>query len=122
MKNRMGTLIGMTGSLASSMLMLFTPVPIRRRVIEFPPGSTIDIPSSLVIHSNTTIEKNESRVSFTQYTTGALFPWVDQGCRTEARCKADAPKMFSKLREGDAGQFEDSCGLYSTVPEFSSQT
>lgn len=51
-------------------------------VIEFPPGSTILIPSAVVSHSNTPIKKDESRYSFTQYTSGGLFRWVDQGFRT----------------------------------------
>lgn len=48
-------------------------------VIEFPPGSTIFIPSASLRHSNTTIAKGETRYSFTQYSAGGLFRWVDQG-------------------------------------------
>jgi hypothetical protein len=86
-------------------------------VIEFPPGSTINIPSSLITHSNTTIGAAETRVSFTQYAAGALFRWVDQGCRTEARCKDEHPRMFEELREGDVDRFAEACNLYSTVLE-----
>lgn len=50
-----------------------------RLVIEFPPGSTILIPSAVIAHSNTSIAKDERRYSFTQYTAGALFRWVDKG-------------------------------------------
>ena len=48
-------------------------------VIEFPPGSTILIPSSVVTHSNTPIQPGEMRYSFTQYTAGATIRWVDYG-------------------------------------------
>ncbi|KAF9548611.1 hypothetical protein CPC08DRAFT_648401 [Agrocybe pediades] len=48
-----------------------------RLVIEFPPGSTILIPSSVMSHSNTAISRDETRYSFTQYAAGALFRWVD---------------------------------------------
>lgn len=48
-------------------------------VINFPPGSTILIPSTILRHSNTTIRHNERRYSFTQYTAGGLFRWVDYG-------------------------------------------
>jgi hypothetical protein len=48
-------------------------------VIEFPPGSTILIPSAVFRHSNVTIAPGDSRMSFTQYTSGGLFRWVD--CR-----------------------------------------
>ncbi|KAK0225736.1 hypothetical protein IW262DRAFT_1446677 [Armillaria fumosa] len=48
-------------------------------VIEFPPGSTILIPSAVLQHSNTTIGHGETRYSFMQYTAGGLFRWVDDG-------------------------------------------
>ncbi|PBK58707.1 hypothetical protein ARMSODRAFT_900187, partial [Armillaria solidipes] len=48
-------------------------------VIEFPLGSTILIPSAVLRHSNTAISRKETRYSFTQYTAGGLFRWVDQG-------------------------------------------
>ena len=69
-------------------------------VIRFPPGSTILIPSSLLYHSNTSIQDGETRCSFTQYTAGALFRWVDQGFRVQGKvaevCRI-GPKIFSKL-------------------------
>ena len=48
-------------------------------VIEFPPGSTILIPSATLRHSNVAIQPGEKRFSFTQYTAGGLFRWVDHG-------------------------------------------
>ncbi len=51
-------------------------------VIDFLPGSTILIPSAILRHSNTTIAKGERRYSFTQYTAGGLFRWVDYGFQT----------------------------------------
>ncbi|KAF8200627.1 hypothetical protein K438DRAFT_1436955, partial [Mycena galopus ATCC 62051] len=48
-------------------------------VIRFPPGSTIMIPSALLRHSNVSIQQNETRYSFTQYTAGSLFRWVHNG-------------------------------------------
>ena len=61
-------------------------------VIEFPPGSTIFVPSASLDHSNTTIQKGERRYSFTQYTAGGTFRWVDYGFR-----KAD--EYFASLSE-----------------------
>ena len=48
-------------------------------VIEFPPGSTILIPSASLRHGNTAIQPGEKQYSFTQYTAGGLFRWVEQG-------------------------------------------
>jgi hypothetical protein len=39
-------------------------------VIEFPPGSTILLPSVVIRHSNVAIQKGKERYSFTQYTAG----------------------------------------------------
>ncbi len=52
-------------------------------VIEFPPGTVIFIPSALLRHSNTTIGEGEDRMSFTQFTPGGLFRWVDCGFQTQ---------------------------------------
>lgn len=52
-------------------------------VIEFPPGSTILIPSAVLNHSNTLVKRGERRYSFTQYTAGGLFRWVDHGFQKE---------------------------------------
>ncbi|KAK7441365.1 hypothetical protein VKT23_016612 [Stygiomarasmius scandens] len=48
-------------------------------VIEFPPGWTMLIPSVYLRHSNTTISPGETRYSFTQYTAGAIFRYVEDG-------------------------------------------
>lgn len=51
-------------------------------VIEFPPRSTILLPSAIVSHSNLAIAKSESHYSFTQYTAGGLFHWVENNFQT----------------------------------------
>ncbi|KAF6742283.1 hypothetical protein DFP72DRAFT_781793, partial [Ephemerocybe angulata] len=51
-------------------------------VIDFPAGSTILLPSAVLTHSNTAIQPGETRVSFTQYSSGALFRYADNGYRT----------------------------------------
>jgi hypothetical protein len=51
-------------------------------VIQFPPGSTILIPSAVLSHSNAAISDKEKRYSFTQYAAGGLFRFVDNRFRT----------------------------------------
>ncbi|KAL1657712.1 hypothetical protein GGF50DRAFT_68558 [Schizophyllum commune] len=48
-------------------------------VIRFPPGSSIIIPSALITHHNTCIGEGETRYSITQYTSGAIFRFVEHG-------------------------------------------
>ncbi|KAJ7112327.1 hypothetical protein C8R44DRAFT_833178 [Mycena epipterygia] len=52
-------------------------------ILEFPPGTTILIPSAAIYHSNIPIASGERRYSFTQYTAGGLFRWVEHGYKTE---------------------------------------
>ncbi|KAI0352180.1 hypothetical protein OH77DRAFT_824378 [Trametes cingulata] len=53
-----------------------------RMVVEFPPASTVLIMSAVLTHGNTAIREDEHRYSFTQYSVGGLFRWVDSGHRT----------------------------------------
>src|SRR6266487_4690931 len=69
-------------------------------VIQFPAGSTILIPSATIQHSNVRIQPGETRMSFTQYTAGGLFCWVDSGFQTAAQFKVNDPvgkAQFEKL-------------------------
>jgi len=52
-------------------------------VIEFPPGSTVLIPSAAIAHSNIPIPTNSTCYSITQYTTRGIFRWVDHGFQME---------------------------------------
>lgn len=45
-------------------------------VIEFPPYSTIFIPSALISHSNIKVQPGETRASITQYNSEGLFRWA----------------------------------------------
>ncbi|KAF9521457.1 hypothetical protein CPB83DRAFT_872210 [Crepidotus variabilis] len=62
-------------------------------VIEFPPGSTILIPSAIINHSNVAIAEKERRYSFTGYSAGALFRWVDHDFK-----KYDMLQLFLALQ------------------------
>jgi hypothetical protein len=48
-------------------------------IIEFPPGSTILIPSSIITHGNTSVQEGETRRSITQYNSSGLFGWTAHG-------------------------------------------
>ncbi|KAJ3769587.1 hypothetical protein FB446DRAFT_623905, partial [Lentinula raphanica] len=51
-------------------------------VIDFPHAATVFIPSAVITHSNTPLAEGDNRMSFTQYTAGPIFRWVENGCRT----------------------------------------
>jgi hypothetical protein len=48
--------------------------------VDFPAGSTILLPSSVVIHSNTSIKEEEERFSIVQYAASGLFRWAENHC------------------------------------------
>ena len=75
-------------------------------VVDFPAGSTILIPSSVIVHSNTAIKDHESRFSIVQYAAGGLFRWVENGfstqdCPSKMNCDRweNAVKMLTNVME-----------------------
>lgn len=90
-----------------------------RRVVEFPPGSTVLVPSSTVAHSNVPIRRGERRYSFTQYTSGAIFRWVEFGFQTVERHRAGLTKREREEEKLELqNQLEKGLGLFSTFEEF----
>lgn len=86
--------------------------------IEFPPGSTILIPSATLTHSNTAIcGSNESRLSFAQYSAGGLFRWVDNGCQTEGELKASDKKRYAQMLNLKETRWKMGLAMYSKVED-----
>ncbi|KAJ7886685.1 hypothetical protein B0H13DRAFT_2235202 [Mycena leptocephala] len=48
-------------------------------VIEFPPGALVLIPSATLSHSNVPVQAGDKHISFTQFTAGGIFRYVDHG-------------------------------------------
>ncbi|KAI0038096.1 hypothetical protein FA95DRAFT_1585512 [Auriscalpium vulgare] len=86
-------------------------------IIEFPPGSTILLPSAVLTHSNTSIQPGETRRSFTQHFSGSLVRWWTYGMRTEEAMAAEDPTLAEKLRREAAGRWREKLGLYSKWTE-----
>ncbi|KAJ7445124.1 hypothetical protein B0H11DRAFT_1746928, partial [Mycena galericulata] len=89
-----------------------------RLVIRFPPGSTILLPSALVVHSNVPIRAHEYRASFTQYTAAGLFRWVRNGFKTDEAYDLTASEE-EKADRGveDAGRWEAGLQMFSVIDE-----
>lgn len=69
--------------------------------IRFPPGSTILIPSALVVHSNLPIRQGDTRCSLTQYTAGSLFRWVYNKGRNDKEFEVSATMEEKEMRVED---------------------
>ncbi len=72
-------------------------------IIEFPPGSTILIPSAILRHSNVAVAQGETRYSLTQYSAGGLFRWVKCGFRTLKAYRAAGYDLKSEYEEWKEG-------------------
>ncbi|THU81088.1 hypothetical protein K435DRAFT_694257, partial [Dendrothele bispora CBS 962.96] len=85
-----------------------------RMVIEFPPCWTILIPSSYLRHGNTDIAPGEKRFSFTQYTSGSLFRYVDDHYRMRTQMSPSERKE-TELKQRE--RMKADLNLYSTLDE-----
>ncbi|KAJ7211258.1 hypothetical protein GGX14DRAFT_362959 [Mycena pura] len=87
-------------------------------VIRFPPGSTIFIPSALLRHSNTGIQRGEQRSSFVQYTADGLFRWVDNEFMTNDDFDATASPEDHSARAGRARErWQTGLNMFSIVDD-----
>ncbi|KAJ7742761.1 hypothetical protein B0H14DRAFT_3607659 [Mycena olivaceomarginata] len=87
-------------------------------VIEFPPGCTILIPSAAIYHFNIPIGRKEHRYSFTQYTAGGLFRWVEHDFKTEEEYFVSlSAEQAEEEKELGLARAEAGAGLYSTIDE-----
>jgi hypothetical protein len=85
--------------------------------VEFPPGSTILFPSATITHSNTSISHDECRLSFTQYSAGGMFRWVDNGGQTEGQLMKSDPARYAEMLELKATRWKLGLGLYSKIED-----
>ncbi|KAF7972627.1 hypothetical protein HWV62_17376 [Athelia sp. TMB] len=88
-----------------------------KKVIVFPPGSHVLIPSSLMRHGNTPISKGETRMGFTQYAAGGLFRWVKNDFQTVENCSKQDPVLHAKLAAAAETRFATLLTLYSKLDD-----
>ncbi|KAJ7142555.1 hypothetical protein C8R44DRAFT_602837, partial [Mycena epipterygia] len=86
-------------------------------VIEFPHGALILLPSATITHSNVPVENGEERVSFTQFSAGGIFRYVDNGCQTVAELLENDPAEYEHLMVLKAVWWEKGLSLLSTMDE-----
>lgn len=84
-------------------------------VVEFPSGTTVLFPSSVLQHGNVPIQEGETRMSVTQYASGGLFRWVDYGFRDEKRFWAESREDAKKVWANRPYAYRESLKLYSKI-------
>ncbi|KAF8969040.1 hypothetical protein BDZ97DRAFT_1797433 [Flammula alnicola] len=85
--------------------------------IEFPHGYTVFIPSATITHSNIPVVDGDVRVSITQYCTGSIFCYVDNGFRTDRALHEEDKKRYEKSQAQKDHMWRMSLGLLSTVQD-----
>jgi hypothetical protein len=86
--------------------------------IRFPSGSTIIIPSAMVRHSNTSVGKNDTRYSVTQYSAGGLFRWVENGFKADGKWSKKAKKYEKEVqRKEGKTRWEKGLTMLSNLSE-----
>ncbi|KAJ7351526.1 hypothetical protein DFH08DRAFT_913477 [Mycena albidolilacea] len=88
-----------------------------RLIVEFPPSALILLPSATVAHSNIPVQQGEERASFTQFSAGGIFRYVDNGCQTVKELAEDNPEEYRCLMALKAARWEEGLGLLSTMDE-----
>jgi hypothetical protein len=86
-------------------------------VIEFPAGALILIPSATLSHSNVPVQPGDKRVSFTQFTLGGLFRYVNNGYRTKREVAEADPEEYTRLVEEKQSPWETGLEMFSTIDE-----
>lgn len=69
-------------------------------IVEFPPFSTILLPSALVTHGNTAIACDGERMSMTRYMAAGLILWAARGFK-----KADGGPLPPAVSKGETNMF-----------------
>ncbi|KAL1658545.1 hypothetical protein GGF50DRAFT_67011 [Schizophyllum commune] len=88
-----------------------------RLVIRFPPGSSIIVPSALFTHHNTDIGPDETRYSVTQYTSGAIFRFVEHGCQLDEKYYASLDAEGRRAaRKANSGRWKKGVAMFSRLP------
>lgn len=81
-------------------------------MIEFPSGSTILLPSAILVHSNISIREGETRYSFAQFSAGGLFRWVECGMQPQHVFESAGGQL-----RGGADRWREGVAMYSTWSE-----
>ncbi|KAL0060295.1 hypothetical protein AAF712_012918 [Marasmius tenuissimus] len=95
-------------------------LPDLKVIIEFPSGCTFLLPSAILRHGYTRIQKHETRYSVTQYSAGGIFRWLEYGQRTEEQFRRQDPSGFRKAMEEREGRWSRMINMFVTLDEIRS--
>jgi hypothetical protein len=86
-------------------------------VIEFPAGALILLPSATIAHSNVPLQDGDERISFTQFSSGGLFRYVDYRCRTRGEVAKEDPEEYARQMVLRDARWATGLAMFSTLDE-----
>ncbi|KAJ7041672.1 hypothetical protein C8F04DRAFT_1252603 [Mycena alexandri] len=86
-------------------------------VIEFPHGALILLPSATITHLNIPVQEGEERVSFTQFSAGGIFRYVNNGCKAVEGLEQADPGEYEQVMARMASRWREGLNLLGTVDE-----
>ncbi|KAJ7755945.1 hypothetical protein B0H16DRAFT_1458465 [Mycena metata] len=86
-------------------------------VVEFPHGALILLPSATIAHSNVPVQEHEERVSFTQFSAGGIFRYLDNGCKTVEGLATTDPEEYGRVMALMDARWERGIQLLSKIDE-----
>ena len=87
-------------------------------IVEFPPSSTILIPSALIMHHNTPVKDNETCFYIVQYAAGGLFRWAANGFKMDRAWHENATAEMNEQRwRDDAERWEKFLNMFTKYEE-----
>lgn len=86
-------------------------------LLEFPAGSCVCLPSAIITHSNIPTGEGDTRASFTQYCSGEVFRYIENGFSTDAMLKAQDPLLYAINREKRKTRLMKGYEMFSTIEE-----
>ncbi|KDQ49354.1 hypothetical protein JAAARDRAFT_143588, partial [Jaapia argillacea MUCL 33604] len=86
-------------------------------VVEFPPVSTLFIPSAVIRHSNVLVAAGEQRLSYTQYTAGGVFRWVKYRYKSVGEVVRSIGEL--EVRRLNASRWKAGIEMFSKLGELS---
>ncbi|KAJ7873190.1 hypothetical protein B0H13DRAFT_2349172 [Mycena leptocephala] len=89
-------------------------------VVEFPAGALILLPSATIAHSNVPVQDGDECISFTQFTVGGLFCYVDNNFQTQAEVAGGDPVEYERLMQLKETRWEE--GSSTSTPAFELKT
>ncbi|KAG6835664.1 hypothetical protein H0H93_015972 [Arthromyces matolae] len=90
-------------------------------IVEFPPGSTILLPSAIIAHGNVAVAEGEKRYSFTQWAAGGLFRWVEHKCqRDEDYFRGLDEEEYAEEKEKSRRRWKEGLDLFSKISDIES--